>query len=296
MNSENAFRALVVEDNDAVRLSVEASLQDMGLEVHALPDGSQVQALLKEIRFDLVILDLRLPDIDGLDILSQVKSTFPETAVIVVTGNATLDDSIVALRLGAFDFVQKPFRSMEFLGFVVKRALEHVRLTRESRQRHEYLEGEIESRTLQLRDANAQLEVKNSALREVLSSIEEERKLVGQEIVRNVEHVILPSLRSLKSLVSGSGKRILEHIEQSLQEITSPFVDKLSKSMNGLTPTELRICHFVAKGLAVKEVAEIEHLSPETVAAHRRNIRRKLGISHAKVNLATHLKYLLEQA
>ena len=60
--------------------------------------------------------------------------------------------------------------------------------------------------------------------------------------------------------------------------------------MASLSATELRVCALVKRGLAVKEIAELEHLSPETVAAHRRSIRRKLGIAHTKINLTTYLQ------
>lgn len=85
-------------------------------------------------------------------------------------------------------------------------------------------------------------------------------------------------------------------MEKALEEIVSPFVDKVARDVSSLTPTEIRICTFVRRGMAVKEIADVEHLSPETIAAHRRSIRRKLGLSHRKVNLGSYLQTIFGDA
>ncbi|MGA2231897.1 MAG: GAF domain-containing protein [Tepidisphaeraceae bacterium] len=138
--------------------------------------------------------------------------------------------------------------------------------------------------------ANKSLEAKNVALREVLASIEAEQGRIGRQINTNVQKIILPQLQSLRQSLNRGQQRRLEQIEVALEEVTSPFIDRAARTVSSLTPMELRICDFVRRGLAVKEIAELEHLSAQTVAAHRRNIRRKLGISNQKVNLASHLQ------
>ncbi len=141
-----------------------------------------------------------------------------------------------------------------------------------------------------LEKANWSLETKNIALKEILANIEAEQSKVGLRVSKNVEEGILPLIRSLKRGAMRRQQRAIDQIESSLREIISPFVDELARAVKSLTPTELRVCTYVKRGLAVKEIAELEHLSPETIAAHRRNIRRKLHIANRKINLASYLR------
>jgi DNA-binding CsgD family transcriptional regulator len=127
-------------------------------------------------------------------------------------------------------------------------------------------------------------------LREVLTSIDVERRRVAQQVHMNVERVILPQLRSLNDGLNRQQQRAIEQIVQGLEEIASPFVGKVSRAVASLSATELRVRALVKRGLGVKEIVELEHLSPETVAAHRRSIHRKLGIAHTKTNLRTYLQ------
>ncbi|HEY1922829.1 MAG TPA: PAS domain-containing protein [Tepidisphaeraceae bacterium] len=141
-----------------------------------------------------------------------------------------------------------------------------------------------------LEEANRSLELKNIAMQEVLTNIETERQKIGQRINRNVEQIILPLLNSLKESATRPQQRAIEQIDQSLKEIISPFADNIAHALNMLTPAEMRVCNHIKRGLAVKQIADLEHLSPETISAHRRNIRRKLKIAHRKINLATYLR------
>jgi PAS domain S-box-containing protein len=141
-----------------------------------------------------------------------------------------------------------------------------------------------------LEKANRSLETKNIALKEVLGNIEAEQGKIGLRVNKNVEEVILPLVQSLKQGATRRQQRAIDQIESSLREIISSFTDDLARAVKSLTPMELRVCTFIKRGLAVKEIAELEHLSPETISAHRRNIRRKLQIANRKINLASYLR------
>jgi PAS domain S-box-containing protein len=141
-----------------------------------------------------------------------------------------------------------------------------------------------------LENANRSLEAKNIALEEILASIEAERGKIGQRVTKNVEEMILPLVQSLRQGAARRQRLALDQIDNSLREIISPFVDELARAVKSLTPTELRVCTYIKRGLAVKEIAELEHLSPETISAHRRNIRRKLHIANRKINLTSYLR------
>jgi PAS domain S-box-containing protein len=146
-----------------------------------------------------------------------------------------------------------------------------------------------------LASANKALEAKNTALREVLASIESQQRKIGRQVTENVEKVVLPMVNSLKPGLSSHQQHHVEQLQDALEQLTSPFINDLARAAASLSPTELRIADLVRRGLAVKEIARLEHLSVQTIAAHRRNIRRKLGISNQKVNLATYLRGVLEK-
>ena len=82
----------------------------------------------------------------------------------------------------------------------------------------------------------------------------------------------------------------LDLLKRSLEEISSPFVNRLSKKYIKLSPTEIVICNMIRSGLTSKEIAKLRHISPVTVARHREHIRKKLGIANTKTNLSTYLQ------
>ena len=143
-----------------------------------------------------------------------------------------------------------------------------------------------------MENANRSLEAKNIALGEILANIETERDKIGQRVNKNVEEIVLPLLHTLGHGATHQQERVIEQIENCLEEITSPFLDKVARAVKNLTPTELRVCNYIRRGLTVKQIADLEHLSPETISAHRRNIRRKLHIANRKINLATYLRHV----
>jgi PAS domain S-box-containing protein len=141
-----------------------------------------------------------------------------------------------------------------------------------------------------LETANRSLETKNIALHEVLADIETERHKIGRRVNKNVEEIILPLLQSLRLGATHQQQRAIDQIDNCLDEITSPFIDEVAHAARGLTPAEHRLCSFIKRGLGVKQIAELEHLSPATISAHRRSIRRKLHITNQKINLVAHLQ------
>ena len=137
--------------------------------------------------------------------------------------------------------------------------------------------------------AQALLE-KNIALREVLDGIQEQKNEMGRTILSNVDKIIMPLIHVLEPGLPQGQQRYMDLLKQSLQEIASPFVSRLSTKGAGLTPTEMRICDLIRRGMSNKEIAQLEHISAATVDKHRTHIRRKLGIANKKVNLAAYLE------
>jgi DNA-binding NtrC family response regulator len=124
---------LVVEDDRAQREALQEILQQEGYDLETVPDGETGLKRLQEHGFDLVLTDMSLPGVGGLDILKFLVHHQPHCLCIIVTGYATVKNSVDAMRLGAYDYLPKPVDPQE-LRLVVQRALEHQRLQQENLQ------------------------------------------------------------------------------------------------------------------------------------------------------------------
>jgi Bacterial regulatory proteins, luxR family len=140
---------------------------------------------------------------------------------------------------------------------------------------------EIERKSLQ----NA-----NIALKEILTRVNEEKTEIGKVIMANIDKTIVPILHALDSELYPSQKKYIAMIQKSLEDITSPFINKLTHQFMELTASEIQICNLIKNGLSTKEIAEMRHISSATVNRHRENIRKKLGLKNKKINLPTFLQ------
>ena len=122
---------LVVDDDQATRLTLAYSLTDAGHRVTEAGDGEEAIALVAERIFDVAILDIRLPKVDGLTIFRRLRQKSPSTAVILMTAFATVPDAVGSLRDGAYDYVTKPFDPEEFSLRVIGHIAEHRALRQE---------------------------------------------------------------------------------------------------------------------------------------------------------------------
>ncbi len=155
---------LVIDDEALIRESIATYLADSGFQVHQADDGPSGLKMVDAYMPDVILLDLRMPEMDGLEVLARVTRHWEEIPVIVVTGAGVLKDAIEAVRLGAFDFISKPIIDMAVLEHAVCRAVEHSRLLIENNRYHRHLESEVQSRTLALQKRSAELEQTNQKL------------------------------------------------------------------------------------------------------------------------------------
>lgn len=124
---------LIVDDDDAVRGVFRRVLERAGWSVLEASSGSAGLELCREHQPGLVLVDLRMPEMDGLQVLTRIVATHPETPVIMITGQGTMSDAVEALRGGAWDFVSKPLPDNEILRHAVRRGLERSALLRQNR-------------------------------------------------------------------------------------------------------------------------------------------------------------------
>jgi two-component system NtrC family response regulator len=121
---------LVVDDEDSLRRVTQVRLLQAGYATDTAKDGEEALALLSRKSYALVITDMRMPGMSGLDLLRRIRAEFPETAVVVVTAFGTIESAVEAIKAGAYDYLTKPIEANALL-LVVERALEHLRMRQE---------------------------------------------------------------------------------------------------------------------------------------------------------------------
>ncbi len=136
-------KVLVAEDEDSLRRVLQKALADEGYWVQTVGTGELARLALTNAHFDVALMDIKLPDIDGLDLLKEVKETGIDTAVIVMTAQNTMRNAIGAMKNGAFDYLTKPFDLDEVL-LLVKRAIDSRKLSRDFRELKEEVKKRFE--------------------------------------------------------------------------------------------------------------------------------------------------------
>ena len=137
--TENA-KILTIEDESPIRNGIVTYLGDSGFTMLEANDGVSGLEIFRREGPDVVLCDLRLPGIDGLEVLATITSESPETPVIVVSGVSLLSYAVQALKRGAWDYVTKPIHDMAVLENAVRRVLKHAELVRQNREYRENLE------------------------------------------------------------------------------------------------------------------------------------------------------------
>src|SRR5262249_26775622 len=116
----SGLKLLFADDERALQEFMQAELPRLGHEVTVCPDGRAAVRALEKASFDAAILDLRMPGLDGIEVLKQLKQLTPDTEAIVMTGHGSEETAIEALRLGAFDYIRKPCKLAEIEGVLLK--------------------------------------------------------------------------------------------------------------------------------------------------------------------------------
>ncbi|MFN3739666.1 MAG: sigma-54-dependent transcriptional regulator [Thermodesulfovibrionales bacterium] len=132
-------KILLIEDDPAMRLGMSHFLSSSGFVVKECDNGARAIEILKEYDFDIVITDLKLPGKDGLLILKEIKSRYPDTGVIIITAFAEVKTAVQAIKDGAFDYLAKPFSNEELL-LVIERFFNFKRLEKEVQKLRETIE------------------------------------------------------------------------------------------------------------------------------------------------------------
>lgn len=162
------FQILFVDDDRTILSLVEEYLTAFDYRINVVDSGLKALELIKEKDFDVVFTDFKMPDIDGLELLSVIKEYRPATEVIMVTGHGTMESAIQAMKFGSYDYIQKPFK-LDILRIIIDKIIEAKKFKQENvvlkdrlKERHRY--DELVGISLRMREIYEQIDrMKNSS-------------------------------------------------------------------------------------------------------------------------------------
>ena len=160
--SETKIKVLVAEDEVHLGQILSNFLTGRGYALRTVTDGRAALEALRAEAFDVALLDIVMPELDGLEVLKQVRADADPPEVIIITGNGTIETAISAMKLGAYDYLAKPYRMAE-IDVLVRRAWEKRRLAREN---------VLLQSQLRRAEGPAEIETQYAPLRAVLQMIE----------------------------------------------------------------------------------------------------------------------------
>jgi PAS domain S-box-containing protein len=157
MNDDSTRTVLTIDDDDPFRQSIAGFLEDYDYRIIEANNGREGVELFRDRSPDLVLVDLRMPGLNGLEVLKIIRQESAGTPVIVISGTGDISTAVEALRLGAWDYILKPIQDMGVLLHAVEKVVERARLIREKDRYQEHLEMEVKERTRELQVSNDRL-------------------------------------------------------------------------------------------------------------------------------------------
>ncbi|HON77315.1 MAG TPA: response regulator [Spirochaetota bacterium] len=191
MTGDSNIKVLTIDDEDIVRENIAAYLEDNNFTVFQGKNGKHGIEMFRKVRPDIVLLDLRMPEMDGIEVLKLIREESDEIPVIMISGTGVMNDAIEALRVGAWDYIIKPIQDMAVLEHALSKSLERAALLRENRLYREHLEEEIKKRTSEIVERTNEIELTNNLLKNEIV----ERRLVEERLKK--------TLHSLEETIDG---------------------------------------------------------------------------------------------
>ncbi|MEO8621455.1 MAG: sigma-54 dependent transcriptional regulator [bacterium] len=213
--SESKIKVLVAEDEVHLGQILSNFLAGRGYAVNTVTDGRAALEALRAEAYDVALLDIVMPELDGLEVLKQVRADADPPEVIIITGNGTIETAISAMKLGAYDYMAKPYRMAE-IDVLVRRAWEKRRLAREN----VLLQSQLERA-----GGGSEIVTQYAPLQAVLD--------VVAKVAPSDSAVLITG-------ESGTGKELVAHMLHRLSERAGPFVDVSCASLSeGMLESEL---------------------------------------------------------
>ncbi|EGJ51197.1 sigma-54-dependent transcriptional regulator [Desulfocurvibacter africanus] len=247
---KNLYNVLVVDDEESILKLFKKELSNSERNIHTTMSGNQARALLQKNQYDVILLDIRLPDADGIELLMEWKQRFPDVEIIMITGHGNIDTAVEAMKIGAYDYVTKPFH-LDKIELLIERAYQRACLQRENRG---FRHSQSSTRLPQLVGRSAGIEQVRFLIRKVAPTevpvLITGESGVGKDVVARTIHALSP--RAEKPLIVKN----CATLEKTLAR--SELFGHLRGSFTGATENRDGLMTFAHSGtLFLDEIGEL---------------------------------------
>jgi serine phosphatase RsbU (regulator of sigma subunit) len=182
---------LLADDEQIICKPLSLFFERKGYFVLTAADGEEALQVLSSMKVDAMIADLRMPKLNGIELIEKALRINPDLAIVILSGAGSIDDARIALKTGAFDYVQKPVINMDELDRIVSRAIEHSDLERKQKILQKNLEEKtekLEEKVRELNETKEQLEKQSEYLQKLFAVIEQQN-IRMEEDLRSAQHI-----------------------------------------------------------------------------------------------------------